>query len=115
MKLDIANIPIYNNVNLENNEVFITNIPIEKIENTIKNILDKYNDICKYYINITDYYWSVSFNVDIDQIEEMFKTTFEIKVFKGSLNISVIEITKGIKENDYWNELYKELKKTKIN
>lgn len=115
MKLDIQNIPIYNNIKLENNEVLITKIPTEKIENTINDILDKYKEICKYYINITDYYWSVSFNVDIDQFEEMSKTTFEINVFKGSLNTSIIEITEGIKESNYWNELYIELMKLKIN
>jgi hypothetical protein len=115
MKLDIQNIPIYNNINLENNDILITKIPIEKIENTINDILDKYKEICKYYINTTEYYWSVSFNVDIDQIEEMCKTAFEIKVFKGSLNTSIIEITKEIKGNIYWNELDRELIKLKIN
>jgi len=113
MSLNIANIPNYNNI--EKNNILITNISIDKIENTINNILDKYNELCKYYINYNECYWSVSFNVDLDQFEEMCKTAFEIKLFKGLLNNAIIEISNEINENNYWIELCRDLKKLKLN
>ena len=60
----------YNQEIIDNNEIFKTNIHIDKIEVTINEILDK-NDICKYYMNIDENYWLVSFKNNICSIEDM--------------------------------------------
>lgn len=114
--LDINNIPIFNNDNqINSNEIFNTSIKIENIEKTLNEILDKHSDICKYFINYSEFYWSISFNVDIDQLEDMLKTSFEIKVYKGNYGNSILHISKEIYENRHWMELLNNLKKLKIN
>lgn len=112
--LKIDNIPIYNNINIKNSEIFNTTIRIENIENTLNEILDKHNELCKYFINYTEFYWSVSFNVDMDQLEEMLKTTVEIKIYKGTYGNSILHISKEINENRHWTELLNDFKKIRI-
>ena len=40
----------------------------------------------KYYINIDEGLWGVSFNVGADQIDAMVKTMFELRIFKTEEN-----------------------------
>ena len=88
-----------------------TNININKIEEIINNILDKHNEICKYYINITENLWTVSFNVGIDQLEEMCNSSFNIYLFKDINNNSIINLSKEINEYHQWSEVKKDILK----
>ena len=108
----IKTFEIYNEKYLDNDsEIFYTKINIENIENTINKILNKHDDICKYYINITDSIYTVSFNVDMNQLEAMCKTAFEIKLFKNNDNNSVVILSNQITEHQQWSEVYTSLVK----
>ena len=67
-------------------ETIHTKISIDNIEKIINKTLDKYPEVCKYYINITETYWGVSFNVDQNQLEAMCETMFELRLFKDINN-----------------------------
>jgi hypothetical protein len=109
--LNILNIPLFNNQLKNDNEILYTKVQINQIENLINSILDKYNELCKYYINCNENYWSVSFNVDLNQFEKMAETTFEIKVYKDELNNNaIIELSNQINDIHYWEELKNDLK-----
>ena len=76
------NIEIYKENTVKNEaETIFTKIDLDKIDDIIHKILDKYSDFCKYYFNIDETYWEVSFNVGLDQFEEMCQTMFEIYLF----------------------------------
>lgn len=92
-----------------NGEIIYSNIPINNCEKHINEALDKYSNICKYYINCSNASWSVSFNVGMDQIEAMVQTTFEIKLFKNTKNdCGIIILTKEIGEHEQWNDVHKD-------
>ena len=93
---------------IDNNEIFKTNIHIDKIEVTINEILDK-NDICKYYMNIDENYWLVSFKNNICSIEDMLISGFEIYLYKDENDNSIIRISKEIIEYEQWSELYRNI------
>jgi hypothetical protein len=90
--INVNNIPLYNN--LKNNKEIIvkTSKSIYEIENSINNILDKYNEKCKYYIDINNSYYSVSFNVQINQLQGMIDTMLYIYIYKTNDNLSIIKI-----------------------
>ena len=69
----ITNFPTYAKTSLtEDNNIYMSNTtPINEIERTICKILDKYSEMCKYYINIMESSITVSFNVGLDQYEAM--------------------------------------------
>ena len=92
-----------------NCEIIHTKISIEYIENKLNNILDKHDSICKYFIDINDNTYWVSFNVGIDQFEAMFKTMFSIKIYKDVTNNTILLISKEITENHNWNDIYSDL------
>jgi len=92
-----------------NDEILYSNIPVNTCEKHINETLDKYSNICKYYINCNNSLWSVSFKVGIDQIEEMVQTTFEIKLFKNIKNGNgIIILTNEIGEHEQWRDLHKD-------
>jgi hypothetical protein len=108
----IKNIPIYDNAckELYKSNFLVTNINHENIERKINKLLDRYDDICKYYINIDESYWGVSFNVGIDQLDAMVKTMFELRIFKteeGTININV---SKEIEEHQQWSDVNNSIK-----
>ena len=112
MSININTINLYKEEILKNDlSVFNTNINISKIENIINSILDKHSDTCKYYINITENYWSVSFNVGMDQLDEMCKSSFQIDLYKDHNNNSIIILSNEINEYHQWSEVNKDLKK----
>jgi hypothetical protein len=90
-------------------EVINTKININDIENIISKVLNKHSDICKYYINIDESYWGVSFNIGNDQTEIMCQTMFEIKLYKDVNDCAVICLTKEISEFQQWSDIYKSL------
>ena len=109
MYIDIEKINIYDKELLNDNQHFLTNINIKMIEEYINNILDKHSNICKYYINITENYWSVSFNIDNNQVEELCKSMFQINLYKDTNYNSIIIISNEINEYEEWSIVYKDL------
>jgi hypothetical protein len=85
-------------------------IQLEDIENTIVKILDKHSDLCKYYINISDASFNVSFNVDESQLNAMIKTSFTINLYKYNNNPLVI-LSKEVQEFNQWNVILVDLLK----
>ena len=85
-------------------EVIYTKISIDDIEDLINKTLDKHSEICKYYIHMDDNYWVVSFNVQLDQVDVMIETMFEIRLYK---NNSIITLSNEIKEHQQWRDVYK--------
>lgn len=90
-------------------EIINTKIGVNDIENIINRVLDKHSEICKYYINIDDAYWGVSFNVGEDQLEIMCQTMFEIRVYKDSNDFVVVCLSKDITEVQQWSDVYASL------
>ncbi len=99
--------------NNETLDILYPRIQIEDIEHTIIKILDKHSEICKYYINITDASFNVSFNVDENQLNAMIQTSFQINIYKFD-NKPAIIFSKEIHEHPQWNiilvDLLKKLK-----
>lgn len=90
-------------------EIINTKINVNDIENIISKVLDKHSEMCKYYINIDESYWGVSFNVGTDQLEVMCQTMFEIRLYKDTNNCAVICLTKDVTELQQWNDVYRSL------
>lgn len=94
-------------------EPLYSRIQLEDIENDIVKILDKHSDLCKYYINISDASFNVSFNVDESQLNAMIKTSFTINLYKYN-NKPLVILSKEIQEFNQWNiilvDLLKKLK-----
>ena len=84
---------------------FHTKISITNIENKINNILEKYKDLLKYYINISDNYWGVSFNVGMEQIQEMIDSMFCIYLYKDVSNNAIILLSKEVNDYPQWNSV----------
>jgi len=108
----IQDIPIFDNSIKEKYRscLLYTNINHKNIENKINRLLDKHQDICKYYINIEECYWIVSFNVGIEQVDAMIKTMFEIRIFKNNEDNINIYLSKEIEEHQQWNDVLQSLK-----
>jgi hypothetical protein len=109
MYIKIETIKIFNEELINNNQQFKTNIHLNNIEEYICSILDKHSNICKYYFNINKNYWSISFNVGIDQLEEMCKSAFEINLYRDINNNSIIIISDEINEYEQWSIVHKDL------
>ena len=88
-----------------------TKINIQNIEKIINNILDrtKYVDILKYYINITENYWGVSFKTDASQIQEMCDSMFCINLYKNNDENVILALSNEINEYPQWADLQKDL------
>lgn len=112
--LNLSNIQLYNNNNLlndDNHEIIKSKISISEIENSIHSILDKFDDKCKYYFDLNNNFWLVSFKVDIDQLDAMIQTMFEIYLFKDENDRSIIIISNEINSHHEWSDVLKSLKK----
>jgi GTP cyclohydrolase III len=70
-----------------------TKLDIDTIKQIIKEILDKNNEMCKYWINSRDNIFGVSFNVGSEQISAMIKTAFEISIVEGNHDLNTILFT----------------------
>jgi hypothetical protein len=115
MFINLNNISSSNNIdiNLINVNTFVN---IKDIEHKIMTILDEFSEKCKYYINCTDNYFCVSFNVDThdqNQYRAMCETSFYIKIFKNINDESIMEISNEINSHEEWIDIKKIL--TKIN
>ena len=108
----IKNIPLYDNVAKEKyrSNILITKINYENIERKINKLLDRYEEICKYYINIDEGFWGVSFNVGPEQIDAMIKTMFELRIFRTEENTINIFVSKEIGEHHQWSDVHNSIK-----
>ena len=111
--INLSKIELYKDTffKIDKNILFKTKYPINDIENIINYTLDKYNDTCKYYIDIENSYWCVSFNVGLEQIEAMNQTMFLIYIYKDDANNSIIIISNEIQEHIQWSSIFKDLSK----
>jgi hypothetical protein len=108
MILDIESILLFDNIKdkLSKETIILkTKILLEDIENKLCKILDKHSETAKYYINISENSWVVSFNVDISQFEAMCKTMFNINIYNEN-NYTVVCLSNEVKEHPQWEELY---------
>lgn len=90
---------------------FNTKYSIDQIENIINGILDKYSDFCKYYIDLENQFYCVSFNVSYDQIEAMNLTMFTINIYKDHNNSSIVIFSKEICEHHQWQGVFNDFLK----
>jgi hypothetical protein len=111
--IDSSKIELFHDDEFVSNDLklFKTKHKIDDIENIINNILDKYSEICKYYIDIENTYWCVSFNVGLEQLEAFYHTMFIINLYRDINNNSIIVISKEIYEHHQWREIFQELSK----
>ena len=113
MILNIDNIPLFDNFKDKLSKditIIKTKILLEDIENKLCRILDKHSETAKYYINISENSWVVSFNVDISQFEAMCKTMFYIYLYSEN-NYAICCLSNEINEHPQWQELYNYLLK----
>ena len=109
----LKNIEKYSDeINYNNSEIIYTKTNTNNIENTLNNFFDKYDIKCKYYIDITENIYWVSFNDGYEQIEEMNESMFSLKIFKDIDNNSILILSKEITGNIYWNDIYLNFLKT---
>ena len=99
----ITSFPDYENNN-ETNDILYTKVQIDEIEHNIIKILDKHSELCKYYINIKDASFTVSFNVDENQLNAMIQTSFQINIYKYN-NKPIVILSKEIHEHHQWSDL----------
>jgi hypothetical protein len=105
----IKSFPYYENNN-ENTDILYTKVPIDEIEHNIIKILDKHSELCKYYININDASFTISFNVDQSQLNAMIQTSFQINIYKYN-NKPIVILSKEIQEHQQWTDLLVDLLK----
>lgn len=87
-----------------------TALSIDIIKQCINKILKKENDICKYWENINEPIWGVSFKVDKSQYQAMLQTAFEISVIlKESEGIYYVTLSSEMEECEHWSSLYTKL------
>lgn len=98
-----------------NCDIIHTKININQIEKIVTSILDKtkYNDVLKYYFNITENLWGVSFKVDMSQFQQMCDSMFIINLYKDNDNNAVLAISKEIHDFPQWSDVETELFKIK--
>lgn len=113
----VNNIPFLEknvSTNEEKNIILYTKININDIEYTLNSTLDKFDSLCKYYSNLHDSYYLLSFKVDISQVEAMMATSVQINVYKNDINDCIIVIDKNIDMHPQWVEIKKALFKNLI-
>jgi hypothetical protein len=113
---DINNIRFYaEDLVSKKYELINTSVPADLIEKKLNKLFDKYPEICKYYINLSNSTYNVSFNVGLEQLNAMNETMFQIKIFKNIDNGAVLLVSNQVAEHPQWNEIYIELLKLKKN
>jgi hypothetical protein len=107
----IKNVPLYNSFTLSDNKNIIINTKhqISTLENIINNILDKYNEKCKYYIDISNSYYCISFNVPIQQLDAMNDTMFYLYIYINSNNLGVVRLVNEKTEHPEWKLIKSDL------
>ena len=111
MYLNIENIPLDNKLDKNNKKSITINTKrtIYDIENSINSILDKYNK-CKYYININDSYYCISFNVGLEQYNIMVDTMFYLYLYKNEENLCIINMVNEKEDHPEWLSIKNDLK-----
>jgi hypothetical protein len=103
------NILIYDDNQRNKGFIIKTKKNINDIENIINNILDKYQDKCKYCININDAYYSISFNVGLNQLDAMMETIFLIYIYKSNIDLGIIKLVHEKEEHPEWTPIKNDL------
>ena len=84
-----------------------TSLSIDVIKQHINKILKREHNTCKYWENINEPIWGVSFKVDESQYHAMIQTAFEISVkLNESKGIYYITFSGEMEECDQWSPLY---------
>ena len=112
--LDISKINLFDETKKTDNTIK-TSIKIIDIEDKMNKILDKYSEFSRFYFNLTDYYWVISFKPEVCQgdFELITKTMLEIMIYKDSNNNSIINISENINKVKEWSDLLKDLSRLK--
>jgi hypothetical protein len=110
--LNISKINLFDETRKTKNTIK-TSIRINNIQDIINTILDKYSEFSKFYLNLTDYYWTISFKPEVCQgdLDLMSKTMIEIMIYKDINDNSIINISENINEVKEWSDLLKDLSK----
>jgi hypothetical protein len=103
------NIPIF--ISENNKKYNRTNINIHDAEKEINRILDKHNELAKYYLVCNEAKWVISFNVNMQQFDIMTETMFEIFLFQDENENSVFYVSNEINEHEQWSPVLKSLDK----
>ena len=103
------NVPIF--ISENNKKYNITTINIHDAEKEINRILDKHNELAKYYLVCNEAKWVVSFNVDMQQFDIMVETMFEIFLFQDENENSVFYLSSEINEHEQWSPVLNSLNK----
>ena len=101
----IRNIPLYTDIEKDSNLIVKSKYKGTDIENAINSILDKYQDKCKYAININDSCYYVSFNVGLNQLDAMIGTMFSIYIYVNSENLGIVKLVNEKEEHPEWIEI----------
>jgi len=94
--------------NTASERIIKTTKDIDSLEKTINNVLNKNKNICKYWKNINDHIWGVSFKVDENQYLAMIQTSFEISISINEIEGNSVHFSKEIEECDQWSPLYEQ-------
>ena len=114
--IDLSRIKFYvEDLITSNYEIINTSIKIDHVERKLNKLFDKYDEMCKYYINISNTTYYVSFNVGLDQLDAMNKTMFKIKILKNIDEEAILIVSNQVVEHPQWNHIYVELLKLKKN
>lgn len=103
------NVPIF--ISENNKKYNITTINIHDAEKEINRILDKHNELAKYYLVCNEAKWVVSFNVDMQQFDIMVETMFEIFLFQDENENSVFYLSSEVNEHEQWSPVLNSLNK----
>jgi len=101
----ITKFPYYEVVDNDNNIIHVNKIELDSIERTLISVLDNHGSICKFYINITESYFCISFNVGSDQSDAMIATSFQINIYRNNTNHPIIILSKEIYEHQQWSDV----------
>jgi hypothetical protein len=94
-------------ISKKTDRIIKTGLSIDIIKQRINKILHKERDMCKYWENINEPIWGVSFKVDESQYQAMLDTAFEISVkFDLSDEMNHIRFSEEIEGCDQWSFLY---------
>ena len=109
----INNMPLFDSSTFSDNKNIIINTKhqINNLENIINSVLDRHSDKCKYYIDISNSYYCISFVVPIQQLEAMNDTMFYLYIYKNSNDLGVIQMINEKTEHPEWKLIKNELMK----
>ena len=112
--LDISKINLFDETKKTENTIK-TLIKTTNIEDRIYTILDKYSDFSRFYLNLTDYCWVISFKPEVCQgdFNVMTKTMIEIIIYKDSNDNIIMNISENINKINEWSDLLKDLSRLK--